>query len=171
MPLRTPPVRRISSKEEAMDSTEHEATWELEAVLFKPGSAGGGLSKDMRNGHCRTAHNMSSSSLRKKSDLSLLSKIRCGALRNFMANLHEIFLGTKLFVLFPAVPLAMAAQNYGFGRVSLCLFFLFLSALNSHLMHLFFPYRKSFLSNYLEIVLTYSLFLYVIFFINIRCLF
>ncbi|XP_020576189.1 vacuolar cation/proton exchanger 1a-like, partial [Phalaenopsis equestris] len=27
-----------------------------------------------------------------------------------------IFLGTKLFVLFPAVPLAIAAQNFGFGR-------------------------------------------------------
>ncbi|KAI0494608.1 hypothetical protein KFK09_024749 [Dendrobium nobile] len=99
-----------------MNSTEHGALELHEAEVIKPGSVGEGLSKDMRNGHCRTAHNMSSSSLRKKSDLSLLSKVRCGILRNFMSNLHEIFLGTKLFVLFPAVPLAIAAQNYGFGR-------------------------------------------------------
>ncbi|PKU67091.1 Vacuolar cation/proton exchanger 1a [Dendrobium catenatum] len=103
-----------------MNSTEHGALELHEAEVIKPGSVGEGLSKDMRNGHCRTAHNMSSSSLRKKSDLSLLSKVRCGILRNFMSNLHEIFLGTKLFVLFPAVPLAIAAQNYGFGRDSIC---------------------------------------------------
>ncbi|PKA47087.1 Vacuolar cation/proton exchanger 1a [Apostasia shenzhenica] len=89
----------------------------LEAGLIKPGSVRGGLGKEMRHGHGRrTAHNMSSSSLRKKSDLSLVSKVRCGILRNVLANLQEIFLGTKLFVLFPAVPLAIIAQSCGFGR-------------------------------------------------------
>lgn len=75
-----------------------------------------GLSKETRHG--RTAHNMSSSSLRKKSDLTLVSKVPCGLLRKFLANLQEVILGTKLSVLFPAIPLAIAAQCYGFGRVS-----------------------------------------------------
>ncbi|OAY43717.1 vacuolar cation/proton exchanger 3 [Manihot esculenta] len=73
-----------------------------------------GLSKEMRHG--RTAHNMSSSSLRKKSDLTLVSKLRCGLLRNFLTNLQEVILGTKLSVLFPAIPLAIVAEVYGFGR-------------------------------------------------------
>lgn len=80
---------------------------------------GGSHSKNkeiMRHG--RTAHNMSSSSLRKKSDLSLVSKVPCSLLRSFLANLQEIFLGTKLFVLFPAVPLAVVAHYFHFGRVS-----------------------------------------------------
>lgn len=72
--------------------------------------------------HGRTAHNMSSSSLRKKSDLSLVSKVRWGLLRDFLANLQEVFLGTKLFILFPTVPLAVAASYYQFGSVSFYLF-------------------------------------------------
>lgn len=76
-----------------------------------------GLSKEMKHG--RTAHNMSSSSLRKKSDLTLVSKIRFPCLRHFLANLQEVILGTKLSVLFPAIPLAIIAQCYGFGKVSL----------------------------------------------------
>ncbi|KAG6744236.1 hypothetical protein POTOM_052949 [Populus tomentosa] len=73
-----------------------------------------GSSKEIRYG--RTAHNMSSSSLRKKSDLTLVSKVRCGMLRNLLTNLQEVILGTKLTVLFPAIPLAIAADCYGFGR-------------------------------------------------------
>lgn len=73
-----------------------------------------GSSKEIRHG--RTAHNMSSSSLRKKSDLTLVSKVRCGMLRNLLTNLQEVILGTKLTVLFPAIPLAIAADCYGFGR-------------------------------------------------------
>lgn len=85
-------------------------------------TGGGGvlISKEMRHGHRhghgRSAHNMSSSSLRKKSDLTLVSKVRCRLLRNFLANLQEIFLGTKLFILFPAVPLAVVAEYFNFGR-------------------------------------------------------
>uniref|UniRef100_A0A6N2KK81 Uncharacterized protein n=1 Tax=Salix viminalis TaxID=40686 RepID=A0A6N2KK81_SALVM len=73
-----------------------------------------GSSKEMRHG--RTAHNMSSSSLRKKSDLTLVSKVKYGMLRHLLANLQEVILGTKLSVLLPAIPLAIAAQSYGFGR-------------------------------------------------------
>lgn len=87
------------------------------------GGVGGGgviinISKEMRHGHGhgRTAHNMSSSSLRKKSDLTLVSKVRIAPLRKLLANLQEIFLGTKLFILFPAVPLAVVAECFNFGR-------------------------------------------------------
>ncbi|KAI7997154.1 Vacuolar cation/proton exchanger 3 [Camellia lanceoleosa] len=73
-----------------------------------------GLGKELRHG--RTAHNMSSSSLRKKSDLSLVSKVPCGIVRLCLANLLEVILGTKLSVLFPAIPLAVVAECYGFGR-------------------------------------------------------
>ncbi|KAF3449559.1 hypothetical protein FNV43_RR10288 [Rhamnella rubrinervis] len=73
-----------------------------------------GLSREMRHG--RTAHNMSSSSLRKKSDITLISKVPCNLFRKFLANLQEVILGTKLSVLFPAIFLAIAARYYGFGR-------------------------------------------------------
>ncbi|XP_028555107.1 vacuolar cation/proton exchanger 1a isoform X2 [Dendrobium catenatum] len=77
-----------------------------------------GLTKEIRQSHGRgrTAHNLSSSSLRKKSDNSLVSKVRCRVLRNLLTNLQEVLLGTKLFVLFLAVPLAFVAQNWRFGR-------------------------------------------------------
>lgn len=66
--------------------------------------------------HGRTAHNMSSSSLRKKSDITLVSKVRCALLRNFLVNIQEVILGTKLSILFPAIPAAIIAECYGFGR-------------------------------------------------------
>ncbi|KQJ84334.1 vacuolar cation/proton exchanger 1b [Brachypodium distachyon] len=77
--------------------------------------AGGG--KEMRHLGGRTAHNLSSSSLRKKSDASLLRKVPCAALRAFLANVQEVLLGTKLFVLFPAVLLAVLARYLRFGQV------------------------------------------------------
>lgn len=73
-----------------------------------------GLSKESRHG--RTAHNMSSSSLRKKSELALVNKVPFVILRQFLANVQEVVLGTKLSVLFPAIPLAIIADCYGFGR-------------------------------------------------------
>ncbi|GAB4830084.1 Vacuolar cation/proton exchanger 3 [Ancistrocladus abbreviatus] len=74
-----------------------------------------GSSKEVRPG--RTAHNMSSSSLRKKSDIPLVSKVRSGLLRNLLINLQEVICGTKLFILFLAAPLAVVAKHYHFGRV------------------------------------------------------
>ncbi|XP_006655659.1 vacuolar cation/proton exchanger 1b-like [Oryza brachyantha] len=65
----------------------------------------------------RTAHNMSSSSLRKRSDGSLINKVPCAALRAFLANLNEVLLATKLFLLLPAVLLAVAAAYLHFGQV------------------------------------------------------
>lgn len=85
--------------------------WQIENGNLK------GLSKETKHG--RTAHNMSSSSLRKKSDLSLVNKVPFGLVRKLLANLQEVILGTKLSVLFPAIPLAIVAQLYGFAKVSL----------------------------------------------------
>uniref|UniRef100_A0A6V7QX38 Vacuolar cation/proton exchanger n=1 Tax=Ananas comosus var. bracteatus TaxID=296719 RepID=A0A6V7QX38_ANACO len=83
-----------------MASAAHEAARSLEAGnhihQLKAGNGGGGvgLSKEeMRHGHGAV-----------------------GLLRSFLTNLQEIFLGTKLFVLFPAVPLAIFAHYFHFGR-------------------------------------------------------
>ncbi|CAL4909883.1 unnamed protein product [Urochloa decumbens] len=64
----------------------------------------------------RTAHNMSSSSLRKKSDLALLRKVPCAPLRGLLDNLQQVLLATKLVLLFPAVFLALAARYFDFGQ-------------------------------------------------------
>jgi Ca2+:H+ antiporter len=69
------------------------------------------------SGLARTAHGMSSSSLRKKSDATLVRKVPVASLRPVLANLQEVILGTKLAVLFLAVPLAVAAQCFQFGQV------------------------------------------------------
>ncbi|CAL5386437.1 unnamed protein product [Camellia sinensis] len=65
----------------------------------------------------RTTQNLSSSLIRKKSDPTLLSKVRCRMLREFLGNLQEVILGTKLCLFFPAIPLAILAEFYSFGRV------------------------------------------------------
>ncbi|KAM7526479.1 hypothetical protein LguiA_016381 [Lonicera macranthoides] len=95
-----------------MASTTTTEPWLMENGAVK------GLSRETRHGHGhgRTAHNMSSSSLRKKSDMTLVSKVPCRLLRKFLANVQEVILGTKLFVLFPAIPLAIIAHHYGFSR-------------------------------------------------------
>jgi Ca2+:H+ antiporter len=73
-----------------------------------------GSSRELRHG--RTAHNMSSSSLRKKSDLRLVQKVPCKTLKNILSNLQEVILGTKLTLLFLAIPLAILANSYNYGR-------------------------------------------------------
>ncbi|XP_011077566.1 vacuolar cation/proton exchanger 3-like [Sesamum indicum] len=99
---------REKGEEGKMAASPHEA-WLLENGNIKL------LSKEMRySSAARTAHNMSSSSLRKKSDRSLVSKVRVGFLRAFLGNLQEVLLGTKLSLLFLAIPLAIIAKyrNY-----------------------------------------------------------
>ncbi|PRQ34482.1 putative calcium/proton exchanger [Rosa chinensis] len=64
----------------------------------------------------KAPQNLSSSMVRKKSDPILVSNVRFQMLRNFLNNLQEVILGTKLAVLFPAIPLAIAADFYHFGR-------------------------------------------------------
>ncbi|KAJ1283938.1 hypothetical protein BS78_03G165800 [Paspalum vaginatum] len=91
-------------------------------VMRKYASEAGGLRAARHGPHglsatARTAHNMSASALRKRSDASLVRKVPFEPLRPLLANLQEVFLGTKLAVLFPAVPLAIAAQCASFGQV------------------------------------------------------
>ncbi|KAL1819092.1 hypothetical protein ACET3Z_013961 [Daucus carota] len=69
-----------------------------------------------RERHGRTAQNMSSSSLRKKSDMALVSRVPYSCLRMFLANVQEVVLGTKLAVLFIAIPLAIVAHYFNFGK-------------------------------------------------------
>ncbi|KAH7837761.1 hypothetical protein Vadar_017649 [Vaccinium darrowii] len=64
----------------------------------------------------RTAQNLSASLVRKKSDPNLVSKVRFQMVRGFLANIQEVVLGTKLCLLFPAIPLAILAEYYKFGR-------------------------------------------------------
>ncbi|KAF7121206.1 hypothetical protein RHSIM_Rhsim13G0069600 [Rhododendron simsii] len=64
----------------------------------------------------RTAQNISASLVRKKSDPILVSKVRFQMVRVFLANIQEVILGTKLCLLFPAIPLAILAECYEFGR-------------------------------------------------------
>jgi len=95
----------------------------MEAGLVRkyPSDAGGlRAARHGPHGHsasARTAHSMSVAALRKKSDASLVRKVPFAPLRPVLANLQEVFLGTKLAVLFPAVPLAVAAQCANFGQV------------------------------------------------------
>ncbi|KAK4606101.1 hypothetical protein RGQ29_000392 [Quercus rubra] len=91
----------MDSYHEAMDNVEN---GDSKSLMNK------GLSKG------RTPQNVSSSILRKKSDPVLVSKVRFKMLRQFLANLQEVILGTKIAVLFPAIPLAIVADFYNFGR-------------------------------------------------------
>ncbi|XP_045833818.1 vacuolar cation/proton exchanger 3-like [Trifolium pratense] len=93
------------------DHHEYEA-----CVLENGGNIKGILTKEISMKHGRTAHNMSSSSLRMKSDIILVSKVHYGIIRNLLDNFQEVILGTKLSILFPAIPFAILAQCYGFAR-------------------------------------------------------
>lgn len=79
-----------------------------------------GSSRELRHG--RTAHNMSSSSLRKKSDLRVIQKVPYKGLKDFLANLQEVILGTKLAILFLAIPAAIIGTYCGFSQVCFPLF-------------------------------------------------
>lgn len=92
--------------------------------MRKYASEAGGLRAARQGPHgrsltARTAHSMSTTALRTKSKsaASLLRRVPFAPLRPVLANLQEVFLGTKLAVLFPAVPLAIAAQCAHFGQV------------------------------------------------------
>ncbi|KAK7372090.1 hypothetical protein VNO80_05459 [Phaseolus coccineus] len=68
--------------------------------------------EDLENNNEKTAM------VRKNSEVLVVASNngRLEMLRNFMTNLQVVFLGTKLLLLFPAVPLAVVATFYGFGR-------------------------------------------------------
>ncbi|THF99930.1 hypothetical protein TEA_002458 [Camellia sinensis var. sinensis] len=90
-----------------MGSQEH---WNLENGVEDSKELG------KENSMGRTAQNLSTSLVRKKSDPMLVSKVRFRMVREFLANLQEVILGTKLCILFPAIPLAILAECYSFGR-------------------------------------------------------
>ncbi|KAL0736802.1 hypothetical protein Bca4012_013012 [Brassica carinata] len=81
---------------------------------------GGGSDKrtaELSRSNRRTVQNLSATSLmRNRSDLKLISRVRWGFMRRMLTNLQEVLLGTKLFLLFPAVPLAVVAHRYGCPR-------------------------------------------------------
>ncbi|KAJ6895638.1 vacuolar cation/proton exchanger 3-like [Populus alba x Populus x berolinensis] len=81
-------------------------------VDYKEGLNSNNIKGGFVNG--KTPQNVSSSIMRKKSDPMLVSSnVNLGY---FLTNLQEVILGTKLAVLFPAIPLAIAADYYKFGR-------------------------------------------------------
>ncbi|XP_019187011.1 PREDICTED: vacuolar cation/proton exchanger 3-like [Ipomoea nil] len=88
---------------------------EVQACLLENGNYTKAASRHGGGGHSRMAHNVSSSSLRRKSDL-VVSNVRYRIVRDVLANLHQIFLGTKLCILFVTVPLAIIAHYLNFNR-------------------------------------------------------
>ncbi|KAL8089537.1 hypothetical protein AgCh_039129 [Apium graveolens] len=53
---------------------------------------------------------------RNKSEEERVTNVRFRLLRIFLANLQQMIFGTKLFVLFPAIPSAIMAKSYNIGR-------------------------------------------------------
>ncbi|GAA0161083.1 transporter [Lithospermum erythrorhizon] len=94
------------------------STGDLSSALLLENGTLKSLSREHRkhSKHGRSAHNMSTSSLRKKSDLTLVSKVRFGMLRNLLGNVQQVILGTKLAILFVAIPLAIIAHARNYGR-------------------------------------------------------
>ncbi|KAH9609728.1 hypothetical protein KSS87_012718 [Heliosperma pusillum] len=84
--------------------------WSIESGI----SNGGGSSSEPRL--VKTVHSLSSSSLRKKSELGLVLNVRPLLLKRVLINLQEVVLGTKICPLFLAIPLAILARHYDFGR-------------------------------------------------------
>ncbi|XP_024966486.1 vacuolar cation/proton exchanger 1-like isoform X3 [Cynara cardunculus var. scolymus] len=54
--------------------------------------------------------------LRTRSETDVLSSVRFRLFRIFFENVRQVIFGTKLFVLFPAIPMAFVAQRYSYGR-------------------------------------------------------
>ncbi|KAG4954971.1 hypothetical protein AAZX31_14G178600 [Glycine max] len=75
------------------------------------------MDEDLEN-NTEDCNNAMTPMVRKKSELVVVTNndSRFQMLRNFMTNLQEVIFGTKLVVLFPAVPLAVVANFYSFGR-------------------------------------------------------
>lgn len=103
----------------SMDSQE---VWELENGGHIDSSSKeiirNNNNNDNSNEAAKTTQIVSTPIMRKKSDPLLPSNVRFRILREFLANLQEVILGTRLALLFPAVPLAVIARLNNFGRVS-----------------------------------------------------
>jgi hypothetical protein len=92
-------------------SALEDQNWDLE------NGEGKDLRKEQQNIN-KSAHNLSTALLRKKSDPAIVSRVRFRTLRKFLVNLQQVLLGTKLCVLIPAIPLAIIAEYQNFSRVS-----------------------------------------------------
>ncbi|WOG89092.1 hypothetical protein DCAR_0208328 [Daucus carota subsp. sativus] len=88
--------------------SQENITWDVEEA--------GEIRVSSREHHYRSAQTLSASLLRTKSDPELVNKVRFRCLKNFVANLQQVIFGTKLIVLFPAIPAAIAAESYNLGR-------------------------------------------------------
>ncbi|RDY00371.1 Vacuolar cation/proton exchanger 1, partial [Mucuna pruriens] len=64
----------------------------------------------------KTVQNITSSMVTDKCPFLVTRNVRFQMLRSFTTNLREVIFGTKLSVLFPAVPLAVVADFYSLGR-------------------------------------------------------
>ncbi|XP_031103197.1 vacuolar cation/proton exchanger 3-like [Ipomoea triloba] len=89
---------------------------EVQACLLENGGNYMKPPASRHGGHSRMAHNVSSSSLRRKSDIAAVSNVRYRIVGDVLANLHQVFLGTKLCILFVTVPLAIIAHYLNFTR-------------------------------------------------------
>ena len=97
-----------------------QATTSSRPVPVPPPSMDDDLENNKELSNDNTNNAKTPSMVRKKSDVILVTNnVRFQMLRNFMTNLQEVIFGTKLAVLFPAVPLAVVADLYSFGRVSI----------------------------------------------------
>ncbi|KAG4966359.1 hypothetical protein JHK85_041334 [Glycine max] len=100
------------------------------------------MDEDLEN-NTEDCNNAMTPMVRKKSELVVVTNndSRFQMLRNFMTNLQEVIFGTKLVVLFPAVPLAVVANFYSFGRKQADVnSLLLLLGLLCHLLPLLFKY-------------------------------
>ncbi|KAJ0749261.1 putative calcium/proton exchanger [Helianthus annuus] len=61
------------------------------------------------------------------SESDVLSCVRFRMIRDFVANVRKVIFGTKLLVLFPAIPMAFVAHYYSLDRVSDVHYILFLN--------------------------------------------
>ncbi|KAK9920426.1 hypothetical protein M0R45_028981 [Rubus argutus] len=87
-------------------------------LLLETGNVKGTSSTMEDVQHGMTARQLSSSSLRNKSDFTLLptGSVQNGKVGKVLINLQVVLLGTKLSVLLPTIPLAFVAVYCGFGK-------------------------------------------------------
>lgn len=68
---------------------------------------------DLENGKIMKSENTTESLLRIESQ-----SVRFRILREFVVNVRKVVFETKLFALWPAIPMAFVADRFSFGRVS-----------------------------------------------------
>lgn len=112
---------RKTDREKERESTKKMSLISMESSpslsLIENGGGSERRTAELSRTNRRTVQNLSATSLmRKRSDLKLISRVRWEFMKRMLTNLQEVLLGTKLFLLFPAVPLAVVAHRYGYPR-------------------------------------------------------